>query len=161
MVKYLPELLEEINKDPKILSTMKGDAALTLLFKHAFDPAFKFELPEGDPPYKEDAAPIGMSPGNLRMELKRFYVFCRKDLPAVRREDLFIQLLEGVHPSEAKLLLAIKDQTLDKMYKKITHQLVFENGFVTAPPPEKKAKEPKVVKPKEPKPKKSKGAPAQ
>ena len=153
MQKYLPELLTEINENPKLLESMKGDSALTLLFQYAFEPAKKFLLPEGDPPFKPDAAPIGMSMGILRQELKRFYVFCRADLPAVRREDLFIQLLEGVHPSEAELLLSVKDQTLTKKYKKITHQLVYDLGFVSVPPPEKTKKEPK-----EPKPKKSTGA---
>lgn len=146
MQKYLPELLEEINADPTMLQKMKGDPALTLLFQSSFDPAKKFLLPEGDPPYKEDAAPIGMSMGVLRQELKRFYVFCRTDLPAVRREDLFIQLLEGVHPSEAKLLLLVKDQNLTSKYKKITHEAVFNAGFITNPPPEKKARAPRAKK---------------
>ena len=146
MTKYLPELLEEINKDPSMLQKMKGDSALTLLFQYAFDPDKKFVLPEGEPPYKPDAAPIGMTPGTLRQELKRFYVFCRTDLPAVRREDLFIQLLEGVHPTEAELLLLVKDQELSKKYKKITHEAVFDAGFITTPPPEKKAKAPRAKK---------------
>ena len=146
MQKYLPELLTEINDDPKLLEKLKGDSALTLLFQHAFDPAKKFLLPDGDPPYKPDAAPIGMSMGILRQELKRFYVFCRADLPAIRREDLFIQLLEGVHPSEAELLLSVKDQNITKKYKNITHELVYNLGFVQVPPPEKKPKEPKAKK---------------
>ena len=146
MQKYLPELLTEINDNPELLTKLKGDSALTILFQFAFDPAKKFLLPEGDPPYKPDQAPIGMSMGILRQELKRFYVFCRADLPAVRREDLFIQLLEGVHPSEAELLLTVKDQTLSKKYKKITHQLVYDLGFVKVPPPVKAPKEPKTKK---------------
>lgn len=143
MQKFLPELLEEINKDPSLLQKMKGDPALTLLFQSAFDPAKKFLLPEGNPPYKPDPAPIGMSMGILRQELKRFYVFCRADLPAIRREDLFIQLLEGVHPSEAELLLLVKDQNLTSKYKKITHEAVFNAGFVTNAPSEKVAKAPR------------------
>ena len=146
MQKYLPELLEEINKDPSLLQKMKGDPALTLLFQSAFDPAKKFLLPEGDPPYKADPAPIGMSMGVLRQELKRFYVFCRTDLPAVRREDLFIQLLEGVHPTEAELLLLVKDQNLTSKYKKITHEAVFNAGFVSNPPSEKKPRAPRAKK---------------
>ena len=146
MQKYLPELLEEINKDPSLLQKMKGDPALTLLFQSAFDPAKKFLLPEGNPPYKPDAAPIGMSMGVLRQELKRFYVFCRQDLPAVRREDLFIQLLEGVHPTEADLLLLVKDQDLTSKYKKITHEAVFNAGFISNPPPEKKPRAPRAKK---------------
>ena len=146
MQKYLPELLEEINKDPSLLQKMKGDPALTLLFQSAFDPAKKFLLPEGNPPYKSDDAPIGMSMAILRQELKRFYVFCRADLPNVRREDLFIQLLESVHPSEAELLLLVKDQDLTSKYKKITHEAVFDAGFITNPPPEKKTRAPRAKK---------------
>jgi len=134
--KYLPEILEEINNNPLSISKYKDDGALKLLFKHAFDPAEKFILPEGDPPYKPDAGPIGMSPAILKQELRRLYVFCRADLTAVRREDLFIQLLESIHPSEAKLLLAVKDQCIDKLYNNITHKFVYEHGFITIPPQE-------------------------
>jgi hypothetical protein len=38
--------------------------------------------------------------------------------------------LESVHPSEAKLILAVKDQKLHKLYKKVTRKLVEEAGFI-------------------------------
>ena len=141
MTKFITEMLDEINADPKNISKYKDNAALRVIFEYAFIPEKKFVLPDGVPPYKPDAAPIGMSPSNLMMELRRLYVFCRKDLPALKREQLFISLLEGVHPSEATLLLAVKDQSLPKLYKKITHKLVADAGFVPPPPvKEKKAK---------------------
>jgi len=131
--KYIPEILEEINKDPKKINDYKDDAGIDLVFKYAFHPNGKMLLPEEDPPYKPDAAPLGMSRAVLRHELTKLYVFCRKDLTNIKREQLFINLLESVHPTEAKLLIAIKDRTLDKMYKKITKKLVTEAGFI---PPE-------------------------
>lgn len=145
MTKYIPELLKEINENPKLLESMKGDASLTLLFKYAFDPEFKFVLPDGNAPYKPDSAPIGMTPALFKQELKRLYVFCRTDLPAIRRETLYIQLLENIHPSEAEILIAVKDQKLTKLYPKITHELVYTNGFVSALPPEKKTRKRKQV----------------
>ena len=99
-------------------------------------------LQRTNPPFKEDVAPIGMSPANLHMEAKKLYVFCREDLNKMRRESLFIQLLENVHPSEAKLILAIKDQKLTKMYPKITQKLVSET-FPTVPAPATKEKKTK------------------
>jgi hypothetical protein len=144
MQKYIPEMLKEINDNPALIRNFLGDAALTLLFKHAFDPSAKFILPEGAPPYKEDAAPIGMTPAILKQELRRLYVFCRADLPPIRRETLFVQLLESVHPSEAKVLLAVKEQNLTDLYPNITHQMAFENGFIQAPPTEA-ANKPKKV----------------
>lgn len=133
MQKFLPDIFTEINENPKLIENYKGDAAITMLLKYAFMPQHKFNLPEGDPPYRPDAAPIGMSPAILRQELRRLYVFCRDDLTAIKRESLFISLLESVHPSEAKLLIAIKDQKLNKLYKKITKKLAIDNGFI---PPE-------------------------
>lgn len=133
MAKYITEILEEINTDPKKIEQYKTNAALRLIFEHAFLPEKKFVLPDGDPPFKPDAAPIGMNPANLYQEVRKLYVFCRADLTPIRRETLFVQLLENVHPSEAKLILAIKDQNLTKVYPKITHKLVADAGFVPAP----------------------------
>jgi len=129
-MKYLTEVLEEINSDPKAIDNYKTDMALKMLLEYAYIPEKKFDLPAGNPPYKEDAAPIGMSPANLRMEAKKLYVFLRKDLKPIKREQLFIDLLENVHPSEAKLLLAIKDQKLTKLYKKVTRSVVEKAGFI-------------------------------
>jgi hypothetical protein len=137
--KLITEILTEINEDATTIVKYKDNGALRLIFEHAFDPAKKFVLPEGDPPFKQDAAPIGMSPANLFMEARKLYVFCRQDLNAVRRETLFIQLLENLHPSEAKMLLALKEQKLTKLYPKITHKLVSEN-FPTVPAPVAKEK---------------------
>ncbi len=137
--KLVTEMLAEINDNPATITKYKDNGALRLIFEHAFDPDKKFFLPEGDPPFKEDSAPIGMSPANLHMEAKKLYVFCREDLNKLRRESLFIQLLEGLHPLESKLILAIKDQKLTKMYPKITHKLVSET-FPSIPAPAVKEK---------------------
>ena len=129
--RFLPEMLEEINTDPKLLQTKyRGNSALKIIFEYAFLPEKKFLLPEDEPPYRPDAAPIGMSPAILTQELRRFYVFLRKDLKPIKREALFISLLESVHPTEAKLIIAIKDQKLNKLYKKITRKVVETAGFI-------------------------------
>lgn len=133
MRKYVTQMLESINADPKSIQQYKDDAALKLIFEYAFDPAKKMILPEGEPPFKPSAEPMGMTPTNLFSELRRMYVFCRADLKPLKRESLFISLLEGVHPDEAKMLIAVKDQKLTKLYPKITHKLVADVGIVPAP----------------------------
>jgi hypothetical protein len=40
--------------------------------------------------------------------------------------------LEGVHPTEAAILIAVKDQKLQKMYPKITWKLVSDAGIIPA-----------------------------
>lgn len=129
--KFIPEMLDEINEDPSKIEQYRGNVALKIIFEYAFLPEKKMCLPEGDPPFKADPAPIGMSPANLMMELKKLYVFTpQRELNQLRRETLFIQLLENVHPSEAKLLLAVKDQKLTKLYKKINVNMLVDNGFL-------------------------------
>ncbi len=114
---------------------------LKVIFAHSFLPDFKMNLPEGEPPFKPAAEPMGMTPTNMFSEARRMYVFTRNDLSAIKRESLFISLLEGVHPDEAKILIAMKDQKLSKLYPKITHKLVSDAGIIPAPV----AKEKKVV----------------
>lgn len=133
MRKYVTQMLDAVNADPKAIQQYKDDAALKIILEYAFDPAKKMILPEGEPPFKPSAEPMGMTPTNLFMELRRMYVFCRADLKPLKRESLFISLLEGVHPEEAKMLIAVKDQKLTKLYPKITHKLVADAGIVPAP----------------------------
>lgn len=129
--KYIVEILEEVNKDPLALAKYRDNAALKFIFQYAFIPEQKFDLPEGDPPFKPDAAPLGMSPANFMQETKRLYVFTKaRELNKIRKEQLFIQLLENIHPSEAKLLLAVKDQRLNKLYKQVTADLAADYGFI-------------------------------
>ena len=134
MKRHIVELLEEINADPKKIESYKANGALKAIFEYAFLPEKKFVLPEGDPPYKQDAAPFPMNPTNLLMEIRRLYVFLRQDLKPIKREQLFVQLLESIHPSEAKIVLAVKEQKLPKLYKKITRKLVADAGFIPALP---------------------------
>jgi hypothetical protein len=139
MRKYVTQMLEDIQGDPKKVELYKDDTVLKIIFEYAFLPEKKMILPEGTPPFKPADEPLGMTPTNLFGEMRRLYVFCRADLKPLKREGLFISMLEGVHPSEAEVLIAIKDQTLHKKYTKITRKLVSDAGFI--PPLEKKAKE--------------------
>lgn len=132
--KYITEVLKEINDDPSLLQTtyrkVGNGGPLATFFKHAFTAQGKFLLPEGEPPFRPNPNPIGMTPAIFQQEINKFYVFCRADLTAAKRETIFVQLLEAIHPSEAKVLLAIKDQTLTKLYPNITRKLVAEAGFI-------------------------------
>jgi hypothetical protein len=133
MKKYLTEMLKEINDNPKTIDNYKNEFLLKVIFAHAFLPTHKMLLPEGDPPFKPADQPMGMTDTNLFVEAKKMYVFMRADLKAIKRESLFVGLLEGVHPDEAKVLIAVKDQLLHKLYPKITWKLVSDAGIIPAP----------------------------
>ncbi len=62
----------------------------------------------------------------IRKEFKRFYNFIKggnDSLPALRKETMFIQMLEGLHPLEAEILCLTKDKKLQTKYK-ITKEIV-------------------------------------
>ena len=131
MTPYITEVLAEINENPELLTTKyKDNYAIKAVLQYGFDKTLKLLLPEGSPPYKADSAPLGMSPANFYQQVKKLYVFTRADLNPVRREQLFIQLLEGLHPTEAEVCINIKDQNLTTKYPNITADLVVKAGVV-------------------------------
>ena len=134
MRKYVTQVFEEINENPKMIEQYAKDPVynnlLKILFEYAFVAEKRWDLPEGTPPFKPAAEPLGMTPTNLYGELRRLYVFNRVDLKPIKREGLFISLLEGIHPKEAELVIAIKDQAITKLYPKITRKLVTEAGLI-------------------------------
>ena len=57
---------------------------------------------------------------SIRAEYKKFYNFCKGGNPSLinlRRETMFINILEGLHPLEAELLILGKDKNLETKYK--------------------------------------------
>tara|TARA_B100001939_G_C16718424_1_gene520148 strand:- start:125 stop:727 length:603 start_codon:yes stop_codon:yes gene_type:complete len=64
----------------------------------------------------------------IRREFKNFYQFVKGGNPSlnsIRRETMFINILQGLHPLEAEIVCLIKDGNLDSKYK-ITKEIVSE-----------------------------------
>ena len=64
----------------------------------------------------------------IRKEYTMFYNFVRGgngSLSSLRRETMFINILEGLHPKEAEILVLVKDKKLQTKYK-ITKEIVSE-----------------------------------
>jgi hypothetical protein len=62
----------------------------------------------------------------IRREFKHFYHFIKggnDGINSIRRESMFINILEGLHPLEAEILILVKDKKLDTKYK-ITKEIV-------------------------------------
>ena len=65
----------------------------------------------------------------IRKEYKNFYHFIKggnDGLNNIRRESMFINLLQGLHPLEAEIICLVKDKKLADKYK-ITKELVSES----------------------------------
>ena len=64
----------------------------------------------------------------IRREVKNFYHFVRggnDGMNNMRRESMFINILQGLHPLEAEIICLVKDKKLSDRYK-ITRELVEE-----------------------------------
>ena len=65
----------------------------------------------------------------MEVEAKRLYNFAKggnDQLNKIRKETLFIQMLEGLHADEAKVLIDMKNKSLNKTYKGLTSEMVKE-----------------------------------
>jgi hypothetical protein len=65
---------------------------------------------------------------SIRKEYQKFYNFVKggnDGLSSLRRESMFINILQGLHPLEAEILCLVKDKKLDTKYK-ITKEIVSE-----------------------------------
>ena len=63
---------------------------------------------------------------SIRKEYLKFYNFLKggnSGLSSLRRETMFINILEGLHPLEAEILILTKDKRLTEKYK-ITKEIV-------------------------------------
>jgi len=101
---------------------------LRTILKGAFDPTLQFNLPEGVPPYRKDDAPKGFEPSNLYIVSRKFKYFNKggigDQIEPARREKMFIDCLESLHPDEAELVILMKEKKLAGKYKGITKSLV-------------------------------------
>ena len=103
-----------------------NDLALKAILIWNFDPTAISVLPDGPVPYKENEVPVGTDHTSLRREWKNLYHFVKGGndrLSAIRRETMFVQMLEGLHPEEAKIVCLVKDKDLESKYK-ITYDMV-------------------------------------
>jgi hypothetical protein len=120
----LQEASEKKTEQEKIdsLRQHEDNNVLKTILAGAFYDGVKWNLPPGEPPYKP-CDPVNAE-NFLYGETKRLYLFCEGGPPLtnLRRETLFVEMLESVHPKDALILIAMKEKKLP--YKGITKALV-------------------------------------
>ena len=82
--------------------------------------------------YEKGSFSLGVSDRDsrttIRREAKNFYHFVKggnDGLSSIRRETMFINILEGLHPLEAELICLAKDKKISDKYK-INQEIVSE-----------------------------------
>ena len=113
-------------KEDKVRVLRENDHfVIKTILQAAFDPRIKWLLPEGEPPYKPSDL---VDQENVLIhdarKLIHFVEGGNPDLKQLKREAMFVEMLETVSPADAKLLCAIKEKKLP--WKGITAEIVTE-----------------------------------
>lgn len=130
----LSEILRKVSnaktKKEKIdLLRRHNTPALRQLLIWNFDESVVSMVPAGEVPYTPNDAPVGTDHTRLEQEYRGFYRFVKGGqdrLPSLKRESMFVQLLEGLSAEEAELVCLVKDKKLSDKYKRITKTVVSE-----------------------------------
>ena len=130
----LSEILRKVSnaktkKEKVELLRKHNSSALRQLLIINFDESIISLMPEGDVPYTPNDAPIGTDHSRLESEYRGLYRFFKggdNRLNTLKRESMFVQLLEGLHQDEAELVVLAKDGKINDKYKRVTKAMVSE-----------------------------------
>lgn len=107
------------------------------ILKLMYDKSLEFNIPNTAPPYTPTEHPDTY--GALYREARKLKYFVKgyggDDLPTAKRENLFIEMLESVHPTDAELLIKMIAQ---KPLKGLPPSVI--NGLCPGLVPEKPSK---------------------
>jgi hypothetical protein len=107
-------------RDEKIQILRHYDSpALRAVLIWNFEDTVKSDLPEGEVPYTPNDAPVGTEHSKLIHEWKKFNHFVKgvTNTTKMKKEVMFIQMLEALHASEAELVCLMKDKQVHKRFK--------------------------------------------
>ena len=101
--------------------------ALRMLLIINFDDSVVSMLPPGNVPYTPNEAPEGTEHTILEKEARLLHHFFKggSNVSQVKREQMFVQMLEGLNAGEAEALIKAKDKQIGKRWK-ITKATVSE-----------------------------------
>jgi hypothetical protein len=114
----------QTREEKRQVLTDRDNFTTRALLQLNYHPDVKWVFPPGAPPYTPGQI-ADSTPNSLHFEVKKLDYYMDPsphDLPLVRRESMFIQLLERLDPIDAKIILAVKDRKLS--YRGLTYKLV-------------------------------------
>lgn len=113
-ISWILEFTCKLPEDEQVKCLQQNDNnAIRTVLKSVYDPRAIWDLPPGAPPYAPCEFPH--QEGMLYQEARRLYIFIKSDnvnIPALKRERMFVDVLQAIDPSDARLLLAAKEKTL-------------------------------------------------
>lgn len=102
---------------------------LRSLFIWNFDETVISMIPEGEVPFKPNPAPEGTDHVRLENEGRKLFYFVKggaSNLKQSKREQIFLSMLEQLHPDEAEVLCLVKDKKLQSKFTRVSKPLIQE-----------------------------------
>lgn len=119
------DLVAQTNEDHAINGLMtfgENNGAVAKVLMWLFNDNIKSLLPVGKTPYTVNDAPgPDLTESQLRFEFRKFKYFVTNEVPQVRRETMWIELLESIPAKEAELMELVKEKT--NPFKHITREI--------------------------------------
>lgn len=129
----ISEVLRKANnaktkEEKKKILLENNSQVLRSLFIWNYDESVISLLPEGDVPYTPNPAPEGTDHILLENEGKKMFHFVKggSSITQSKREQIFLGMIENLHPDEAEVLCLVKDKQLQKKYTRISKALIQE-----------------------------------
>ena len=124
------ELVAQENEDFAVnglRSFNEKNGAVVKVLQWIFNDNINSTIPAGKTPYTPNDAPDSdLTESALKLEYRKFKYFVTEEIPQLRRETMWIELLESIPQKEAELLELVKDKVWP--FKYVTKQLA-EKAF--------------------------------
>ncbi|HET8687625.1 MAG TPA: DUF6433 family protein [Methanosarcina sp.] len=127
---FLSEIFQEANDSQDPVSVLQSyrqkEIRLTSILGYCIHPGFciKNQIPDGEPPFKKTEYPMEKAIMNVLDLHNKLYIMMNPNLKRFKKEEFFVNWLESMHPTDAQILVAIKDQELDRLYPKLTKDVI-------------------------------------
>ena len=130
-IKPVPLIFKEVSEQKTHLQKVKHlkenrNDMVDLLLELAFSKDIRITLPEGSPEYQKTGE-VELYNATLlyanRRQIEMFINDNTAQIPELKREQLFIDLLENLEPAESQLLIEVKDKKLES-YPGITKKVI-------------------------------------
>ena len=139
----MAEALKEARKTKNVTQKVEALQALPEhtkqhlhgIFQLAYNSQITWLLPPGTPPYRP-LDPDTDQEGRLISEMKNFSYFIanngkpvQPDAQQMRREQLFVRILESIEPEDAELVLQVKEREIKGVSKNVVQKAFPELGL--------------------------------
>jgi len=134
-MKRIYEILEECKMQESVQNIQRvllnyDTPALREVLRCAYFPGVQWHFDSIPQEYRKPDTLPGVAMSDLYTEINKLYLFCKghpisDTLSEQRRKELFLQLLEGMEPDEAKVIVDImrSDLQIDGLNKETINQI--------------------------------------